>query len=398
MNADAGPAWSAWSRVTPVIAARDARARYVRVVLPVTIAPGADGGYADLRVAGRDGKETPYALDPARDTGGERSAELIDTGFVPHRGTQGVVDLGSSGALVDAVALEIDDDKKPTYFERVAVDASDDRRTWRVVRDDAIVYRVAQDGGRGNSTLTFPATRSRWLRVRVLDPREAFPLTGADIPAGASHEPSMTRLPFPGRESDDAAKHEQTWTFAPGTPVRPSAVTFDDGGALYERSASVETSDDGQQWSEAGSATIAHYAEGGALTSVPLDETTARYVRVTVRNGNDAPVRALKPVLLARPHAIVFAAGAGPYLLLSGNPAAGTPSYDLGARLAHEHWTASAARPGDTADNAGYRDPRPIGERFPWLLTAALIAISVVLGAVALRVLRRTSESDSGAT
>jgi hypothetical protein len=165
-------------------------------------------------------------------------------------------------------------------------------------------------------------------------------------------------------------------------------VTFDDGGALYERSATVETSDDGKQWTGAGAGTIAHYAEGGALTNVPMSETTSRYVHVTVRNGSDASLRALKPALLARPHAVVFAAGAASYRLLSGNASADAPSYDLGARLAHEDWRASDARAGDTTDNAGYRDPRPIGERFPWLLTGALVLIAVVLGAVALRVLR----------
>jgi Protein of unknown function (DUF3999) len=398
VSADAGPAWSAWSRVTPVIAARDARAPYVRVVLPVTIDPGAGGAYADLRVAGANGGETPYALDPARAPEAEPRAELIDTGFVPHRGTQGVVDLGTSGALVGAIALEVDADRRPTYFVRVALDASDDRRTWRIVREDAIVYRVAEDDGRGNATVTFPPTRSRWLRVRVLDPGAAFPLTGARVVAAVSHEPSLARLPFAGRESDGAAKHEQTWTFAPPVPVRPSAVAFDDGGAVYERSATVETSDDGRTWTEAGSGTISHYAEGGATTTVPFDDTTTRYVRVTVRNGDDAPVRALRPALLARTHAVVFAVGSAPYRLLSGNPAAEAPSYDLGARLAHEDWRASDARAGDTTENAGYRDPRPIGERFPWLLTAALIVVAAVLGAVALRVLRRTGESEPDLT
>jgi hypothetical protein len=175
--------------------------------------------------------------------------------------------------------------------------------------------------------------------------------------------------------------------------VRPSAVAFEDGGALYERAVTVETSDDGSQWTAAGSGTIAHYAEGGALTNVPIGETTTRHVRVTVANGNDAPLRALKPTLLAQPHAVVFAAGSAPYRLLSGNPAAGAPSYDLGARLAHEAWRAAGARAGETVDNAGYRDPRPIGERFPWLLTGALILVAVVLGGVALRVLRTPGET-----
>jgi hypothetical protein len=389
---DAGPAWSAWSRVTPVAGAPAANTRYARVLLPPSISPGPDGRYADLRVAA-DGGELPYALDPARAAASNRSVALIDLGFVPHRGTQGVVDLGPSGELVDGIALDIDAARRPTYFERVALDASDDRRTWRIVRVDAIVYRVDQDGGRGNATLSFPPTRSRWLRIRVLDPGASFPLTGARVAAGASREPALMRLPVSPREVDGKASHDQSWTFALQTPMRPTAVTFADGGALYERTVTVEAGDDGTQWSAIGDASISHYAEGGAQTTVPLEERTARYVRVTVHNGNDAPLRSLHPALLARPHAVVFAARADAYRLLSGNANVDAPSYDLGARLAHEDWRAVSLRAGPTVDNAGFRDTRSIGERFPWLITGTLIAVAVVLGGLALRVVRPARET-----
>ena len=386
---DAGPAWGAWSQVTPVVSAPAPARRYVRVRIPPSIAPGADGGYPDLRVVDRSGTEIPYALDPERATAADRVVPLIDVGFVPLRGTQGVADLGPAGTLVDAVALEIDARRRPTYFERVAIDASDDRRTWRIVRDDALVYRVEQDGGRGNTTVTFPPTRSRWLRVRVFEPKQAFPLTGARIAAPGSREPALVALPIAPTLQNDATANARRWTFSAPNPVRPTAVSFADGGAFYKRRADVESSDDDRNWNEVADATIAHYAEGGAETTLALRETTAPYVRVTVYDGNDAPVRSLRPVLLARPHEAVFASAAAPYRLLSGNAAAAAPSYDLGARLAHENWAAAAARAGETAPNAGYRDPRPVGERFPWLLTGVLIAVAIALGGVALFTVRR---------
>lgn len=385
---DAGPAWSAWAQVTPVVVARARRAPYVRVQIPLSIAPGANGDFADLRVSGDRGEERPYALDPQAPRLDERSVPLIDVGFVPRRGTQGVVDLGTSGALVDAVTLEVDDTNRPTYFERIAIDASDDRKTWRVVRDDAIVYRVAQDAGRGNTTLTFAPTRSRWVRVRVLDPAAAFPLTGARAGSAIPAQPSMVRVPAEPSERDDPTTHEQTWTFAPAVPVRVTAVTFADGGARYERAVTVEASDDAKTWTELGDGTIARYAEGGSRTSVALVETTARYVRVTVRNGDDAPLRGLRPALLVRPRALVFAAGDAQPRLLSGNPNATAPTYDLAAQLAHERWHAADATATVTVANAGYRDVRPLGERFPWLLTGALLAAAVALGVVALRSVR----------
>jgi hypothetical protein len=381
---DAGPAWQAWTQVTPVLAARSHAARYVRVALPLAIDPGAGGDYPDLRVVDEHGREYPYALDPLRPHVDERGVPLIDVGFVPRRGTQGVVDLGTSGALVDAVVLDVDADRRPTYFERVALDASDDRHTWRVVRDDAIAYRVAQDGGHGSTTLTFPPTRSRWLRVRVLDPSAAFPLTGARVESAAPPEPSLAQVAIARAEHDDAAAHVQTWTFSAAVPVRAIAVSFADGGALYQRAVSIETSNDTKDWSAAGDGVIAHFAEGGAHTTVCFTESTAHYVRVTVHNGNDAPLRSLHPALLARPHAIVFASG-GTRRLVSGNPKADAPTYDLAARLAVEPWNAAGAATGMTVANAGFRDARPIGERFPWLVTGALLASAFALGLVALR-------------
>lgn len=387
--ADPGPAWSAWNRLTTVVVARGPAARYVRVRIPTAIAPDAGGGYPDLRVVDARGDAVPFALDPARPTGGDRDVALIDTGFVPHRGTQGVIDLGGSGALVDAVDLEIDADRRPTYLERVAVDASDDRKVWRIVRDDAIVYRVAQDDGRGSATLTFPPTRSRWLRVRVLDPAAAFPLTGARVAASVSHEPALVALALTPVRADESASAGERFAFTAETPVRPAAVAFSDGGASYLRPVTVEARADDGTWTTIGEATIAHYAEGGAATTVALTETTARVFRVTVRNGSDAPLPSLRPTLLARPHEIVFVGGAGTYNLLSGNPNAEAPSYDLGARLAHEDWRATDTRPAVGVVNAGYRDPRPVGERFPMLVTGALIAVAFVLGVIGLRTVRR---------
>ena len=391
---DAGPAWQAWTQVTPVIATRAGAARYERVELPLSIAPGPSGDYADLRVIGEDGREYPYALDPEQPQVNERSAPLIDVGFVPHRGTQAVVDLGPSGALVDAITLDIDANRRPTYLERVALDASDDRRTWRVMRDDAIVYRVAQDDGHGSSGLTFPPTRARWIRVRVLDPSAAFPLTGAHVASSAPLQPSLVTVPVAANERDDVPAHVQTWTFTVGVPVRAIAVSFADGGALYERHVTVETSDDTKTWSSAGDGTIAHFSQGGVHTTVSLTEASAVYVRVSVQNGNDAPVRGLRPALLVRPHAIVFSGG-GTRRLISGNPSAVAPAYDLAARLAHERWSAAQASAGTTVANAGYRDPRPVGERYPWLLTGALLACAFALGLIALRSIPRSVPPSS---
>jgi hypothetical protein len=287
--------------------------------------------------------------------------------------------------LVGSVTLGVDSAARPTYFEHVAVDTSDDRRSWRIVRDDAVVYRVAQSDSRADTTLTFPPTRSRWIRVRVLDPGAAFPLIGAHVVS--EPPPPLELVPVEPVERDDPIDHSQRWIFAPPAPLRATAVVFADGGAQYQRSVTVETSDDDAIWAWQGEGTIARFAAGSSQTLIPVNEQTARFVRVTVHNNDDAPVPALQPALLVRAHSVVFPSGGAPRLL-SGNPNIGAPSYDLGAQLAHQNWTAENADDAETVPNAGYRDPRPFLERVPWFLTAALLAAAAALGAIALRTLR----------
>ncbi len=274
---DAGPAWSAWSQVTPVVVGPAARAPYVRVELPLSIAPDPDGAYPDLRVTDANGNERPYALDAA------------------------VVGAGAGKNAPASLPLE-----------RVAVES---------------------------------------------------------------------------RERDDPVEHAQVWRFAAPIPMRVAAVTFSDGGARYQRSVTVETSDDDAIWSWKGDGTIARYPDGRSQTLISIAEATARFIRVTVQEGDDVPIPALEPALLVRRHMVVFPAGGAPRLL-SGNPYIGAPSDGLAEQLARERWTADDATTGPTVANAGYRDPRPAGERLPWPIIGALIAAAFALGAGALRTLR----------
>jgi hypothetical protein len=385
--ADADPAWSAWTTVTPVIAAPASRGRYLRTRIPFAVAPDADGGYPDLRVIDDRNVEVPFAVDPVRTPAATRRVTLLDTGFIEHHGSQAVLDLGNQSALVDTVRLFVDDGAHPTYFEYVAVDASDDRSHWRVDGRSSVIYHIARDGA-SDQTVGISATRSRWLRVRILDPHAPFPIDGAEV----SHTQSTGShlVPLPGAASaTESPARDQSWTFAFASAMRPAAVEFSAPRAAFARTAAAEWSDDGRAWTSAGDGTIAQFADGGSALSIGLAPQTARYWRVTVHNGNDVPVAGLHPLLLGIAHDAVFSAGTGrSYRLLSGNPAASAPTYDLPARLAHSDWTAQAAPTEAAIANGAYRDRRPIGERFPWLLSAGLILVAIALGGIAIRTIR----------
>jgi len=395
--ADATP-WATWANATPItLPARTNGLVRVRVP-PLAIGPAADGTYPDLRIIDETEREVPYALDPERREATSRAVPLLDAGFIAGRGTQGVLDLSTAGDLIDTIDLYVDPSRLGTFVEAVDVDASDDRATWRLARQGAIIYRVAEDGGRGSQRIAIPTTRSRWLRVRIRDARRAFPLTGATV----AREPptdAISTLPLAPAYALDHVKHLERWTFVAPVPIRPGSITFAGARETFSRDASIETSDDGSSWETLGSGRIERFAGGSGSASFAFPERTAAFVRVTVADGNDAPLRDVTPHLATRPHDVVFdAGGKHTYRLLSSDPGAPAPTYDLGARLAHEAWAAPVAAAGVTRAFARFvapADTRTLTQRYPWLLSVTIGAVAIVLALFAIATLRKANAPEA---
>lgn len=379
--------WASWANVAAISVPAGA-AGLVRLSLPMQISPDGDGRYADVRVVDERGVETPYAVDPERATPA-REAAMIASTFVPGQGSQALLDLGRRPVVVDCVLLSVDPEQHPTYFERVAVDAGNDRRRLRTVRSAALIYRVADDDGKGDQRVSFPAVRVRYVRVRVLDPRAPLELGGASVALTGTPRNPLEPLPVVPVATGGPGEHRQVWTFTAPRPFRPSAVTFERVVGTFVRPVRIEANPDGRAWSFAGDGSIARYADGTVETSVAFPEDTAAAWRVVVENGDDAPLRDAHPVLLAIPHELAFDAVPGhAYRLLSGNAEAAPPSYDLGIRLAHARWSAARATLGPSEPNAAYRDPRGWWRRTAWLL-AAIVATALAAAAVSVAIGRR---------
>jgi hypothetical protein len=392
---DASPAaaWSSWANVAAISVSAGASG-LVRLPLPMQISPDGDGRYADVRVVDERGVETPFAIDPERATPAREAAPVVSD-FVAGRGSQELLDLGRRPVDFDCVLLSVDSEQHPTYFERVAIDAGNDRRHLRTVRSGAFIYRVADDDGKGDQRVSFPAVRARFVRIRVLDPRAPFELGGASVALTGTTRNPLEPLPLLPETAAGANEHRQVWTFSAPHPFRPSGVSFAGTSGTFVRPVRIEANADGRGWAFAGDGAIARYSDGTLETSFAFPEDTAAAWRVVVENGDDAPLQDAHPVLLAIPHELVFDVAPGRrYRLLSGNAAAPPPSYDLGVRLAHARWSASTASLGPSEPNAAYRDPRGWWKRTAWLL-AVVIAIALAAGAVSAVIGRRGTASPS---
>jgi hypothetical protein len=387
LAAGAGGAWSSWPNVAPV-AIEANRSGVVIARLPLDVDPGAGGAYPSVRIVDDAGNEIPYALDPnlAR-TGAGRDLPVSDGGFVPGKYSQAVIDLGAAGTLNGAVSLEVDRD---TYLETVSVEASDDRATWRTIREGALIYRVARAGA-GNQTIVFPPTRSRWLRVRIPDPRRPFVVTAAKSAGDGQPPPTLEPLPLAATHSVDAAARAERWTLdTGGRRIAAAGVSFSAGRGYYTRSVTVEASDDGEIWREVAAGDVSRFAAGGSAGSFAFAEERARFWRVLVADRNDRAVEGLRPALLARPRELAFRAEPGRrYALLSGGEIT-APVYDFPKQLEHENWRVAArAVVAPSIHNASFAvtDDRPFTERYPNVVTGVFLVLAAGLAIVAVRAL-----------
>ncbi len=361
------------------------RPAWTMLELPQQIAPGADGDYDDLRIVDNRGHKTPYVLNPQNAAFPTHKARLSDVGFVPGRYTQALLDAGKSGRRYSSLSI---DSPRGTYFARVDVAISDNRVTWREVRNDALIYRVADSGDPGSQAISLPAARARWIRIRVLDGKSPFPIDAAALADTESVAPEAIRLRAATHVSWRKNERTSILTLDLGTPhTRISEVRFQTTQAEFSRAVSIVTSNDGEHWRYAGNGYIQRFAHGSPTLEIHLPNASARYVRAEISNENDAPLTHLTASVYGPRQFLVFVARSGRSYSLVLTRRTQAPFYDLGILLQHDHPRTFAE-----ANLVGDAQRQHLGKRAsisqPLILTIAFAITIVTLGAVTIATLR----------
>ncbi len=389
-------AWQHWQFAAPVLT-EDAGdnaggSGLVAVRVPIDVTRRAAPNWADLRVVDNDGGETPYVLysRPGGSTADWRPATILEPSFVAGRFTQVVVDAGKESRVHNSARLQIA--TSADFVTWVEIAASDDARTWRVVRERAPIYRLLATGIGENTTTTYPDTISRYQRFRLLDGSRRYDISSVELAARVASAAELAPAGFTLETSQEPGR--SIWTSRGAVSTLPIAgVRFDTEQPEFLRPVVVESSDDGTRWQRESSGEIYRMTERGqprTALDVRVPEKSAAYWRITVHNRNDAPLADLHPVLQTIPRRVVFRPEPGrAYRLVYGNPRATRPEYEM-ARLidASALDAATLARLGDARQNASYADPAPWTERHPVVLWSALGIALAGLGFLAVRTLQ----------
>jgi hypothetical protein len=353
----------------------------------------------DLRVIDDQGVERPYTvfvLDAAKKTE-NLAATLHERSFVPGEYTQAVVEIKGDAPFHNSLEIET---PEQNFIEWVSVDASDDARTWRIVQERAPIFRFNKDGREGTRVVSYSDNNARYLRLRIFNGEKQFPILGVEVQrevGGGAEE----RVPVGVQILPDAhaPAGQSIWTAdmgGRGIPV--SGVHFDVAPMEFVRCASLAASDDKKEWSTIASGQIYRFHRGEKVQqvlTVPVSygNAGARYWRITVENGNDAPLPVASVQLYTTPRHLMFEQQPGrSYTLIYGQERAEAARYDFGERVnAEARMTALPGKLGPEEVNATWVDPRPWTETHAVFLWGVLLIAVIAIGFTAVQSMRRAA-------
>jgi len=356
------------------------------------------GGLAGLRINNGKGEEVPYFIRVERKEESSRQfpAKLLENlvtdetsgirvinKILINDGTLAVADLGKS-CLINRINL---DSPNENFARKVIVEGSEDRTHWRTLLADGFIFDVSGTRNPARKDyLSFPDSNVRYLLVNIKRNSQigAFILNKLSVQAYSPQWGQSEERDFPGTPVK-SENGETTWLFDRERASLPlNEVDFDFESRDFYRPARVELSDDQKSWSSLSICGFLYDAQKGGVENqwkLSGPETTGRYVRITVTNGNDKPLAVHRITLKRWRRTLLFRpTGPGPFRLYYGNSKGQEPSYDLAswaARTAYQEteWTA-----GDEMPNPDYVPPFVPWTEKPGFIWSLLALVAGILG------------------
>jgi hypothetical protein len=377
--------------------------RYFDFVLPVSVFDGARHDLGDLRLRDASGAEIPFALR-IRKPGEERvpiEAREFNRTHAEDGTAELSLDLGDGGYEHNEVEIRTAGDN---FRRRAAVEGSTDQTDWRVLKEMDLVKFSTGAGNVDDYRLTYPASRFRYLRVRVQpDPavdedkqvqitefavRRSVEIPGEFVisPATVSErEPVRTRGRIPG----------SAWIIDLGgrnVPCQTLLVSI--ANAEFNREFDIEpvppeVTSEFVDWSSgyASGTWIRVAGEKVKPMEAEMGDAAASRLKLKVADHSNQPLQVTGVQFRAPARQIVFANSPGlrgPLRLYFGDPEALPPQYDFDRNLPAKLTPAPERLTlGPRQDNPAYiPTPKAITERYPWLIYVVLTTVSLVLAAL----------------
>ncbi len=344
----------------------------------------------DLRLYAQE-KEVPYCLveERASSSQTEQAAKILQLGKVGEN-TSFVLEVPPD-AEYNRVNLQL---ATKNFVTTANIEGMDEIRGARGTRmGPYTLYDFTREGLGSNSTLKLPDSRFRFLRITLN--REISPddVKGANI--SFSEEKKAGYTPIGVLLTVEQAGRETVINWISPINVPLDRLVFDVDQVNFLRNVRVQ--DDAGRYAGSGEISRVKMTRSGRTvesSNLALDLAGARAnaFRVTIANGDDPPLKlkTITPQFITR-RVYFDPQGQSKVRLYYGDEKLSAPVYEY-ARLNVLEPKPAAAQLGRAAENTAFTgrpDERPWTERHPAVLWAAMLAVIAVLGAIALRGLRK---------
>ncbi|MDP6381181.1 MAG: DUF3999 family protein, partial [Phycisphaerae bacterium] len=298
-------------------------------------------------------------------------------------------------------------------FRRAArIEGSSDLKQWSVLRDDASIFDFSADVRAAFTTLRFPASRFRYIRVTILDDgQEPLKIAGATVLLESKLKKSAPELlrtwPVANMQRKELVEEKQTEIILDLAcrNVPSQEIEFEIPAVNFWRNVSLEISNDRKRWRRVSGGTVFNFKTdryNRAETVLKYPERAGRYIRVVIHNQDDAPIEISSVTVRGQRRHVYFPVpAAGSYRVYMGNPKAWTAQYEFAKVFPHLS-LAGAARVtvGKVEKNPGrivVVKQEPWAERNKWVIYLAMIIVVIVLGWLAINVWGRLAKEPDAA-
>jgi hypothetical protein len=378
------------------------------LVVPLEVMDKSQEDLADLRLYNAQGREIPYALRIRREIDEKREvgARVFNQARVGSTTSEMSVDLGESAGEHNAVEIET---SGSNFRRRVEVEGSDSAKEWRTLRVGEVIFSFeSQNKTVESNRVSYPASRYRYLRVRVLadelSDKQAPAITGVKVMMALREKGELTTwaVPVPSFQLlRNQSSPASAWIIDLGSRVPCDRLMLEVDDDSFSRPFQVEAVDDPQNIRFVTSGELTRRI-GEARRALLVDfekEVYARKLRllVTDYSNQTLSISSIKPGAPERQ--IVFElkeTSAQPLRLYFGDPKSTVPHYDFEKDLEAKLPKLAVGQPvrcevGNITENPDYKpEPLPLTERIPWLIYVVLTASSIALAIILLSLARAT--------
>lgn len=363
---------------------------YIRLNLDAESFAGLQPDLRDLRVVDSGGQEVPFKLVVERQAGDtqERRVAVLNNAYTPDAYQSFMVDVGVTGTSHNWLRILTNE---KNFQHRVEIAGSNNAVDWQVLKSDGYIFghtEPLRSFAVQETSLTYPDATFRYLQVKIFSD---LPFTVNGVALAERIAPSAKEVVFTPAfsQTEDAEAQVSVLTLDFGQGGLPThELTLQTTALNFDRPAELFSSDDGNRWQRLGSGyffTIATSKFSGRNLTLNYPETAARYLRISVINGDDQPLAFTGATARGILRSVVFNANLNQqYYLYYGNSTANYPVYDIERIFPYlEVSQIPGATLGPQQINPAYVIPAPpvvpFTERYPWLLPGVLMAIAFVL-------------------